>query len=96
MKQNYVVTDIDELIGFLKNVKEQAPDHVFVTGVTLGGNISAPTKKRQHYSSKLEHAFDPELFVSNGVRALTDGGGFYIAHIPKEHIDPKFLKEKDQ
>lgn len=94
MKQNYILTELDPLIKFLQQLKETHPDRVFVTGVTVGGSASAPTKRRKSYSHKLEHVFAPECFVGNGVQAIIDGGGFYIAHIPREHINPEFLKDE--
>lgn len=96
MKSNYVVTDINDLIDVLKKIKEAHPDRVFVTGVTIGGSVSAPTKRRQTYSHKLEHVFSPDLFIGNGVSALLDGGGFYIANIPKKHINPKLLPSDEK
>lgn len=92
MKSNYVLTDVDQLIEVLQQMKKAHPDRVFVTGVTIGGNVSAPTKRNKSYSHKLEHLFSPDLFTGNGVNALLDGGGFYIAHIPKKHITPDLLK----
>lgn len=92
MKSNYVLTDIDKLIVVLKEMQASHPDRVFVTGVTIGGSVSAPTKRKPNYSHKLEHVFSDELFTANGVNALLDGGGFYIAHIPKKHIKPDLLQ----
>ena len=86
MKSNYVITDVDKLIVVLQQMKEAHPDRVFVTGITTGGSVNAPTKRKVNYSHKLEHIFSPDLFTGNGVNALMSGGGFYIAHIPKEHI----------
>lgn len=91
MRSNYVITDVDKLIGVLQQMKEAHPDRAFVTGITTGGSVSAPTKRRVNYSHKLEHIFSPDLFAGNGVEALLDGGGFYIAHIPLKHIKPDLL-----
>ena len=92
MKQNYVTSDPNDILKFLKKCQEAHPDRVFVTGVTTGGSISAPTKRKKNFSHKLEHVFSPDLFTTNGVEALMDGGGFYIAHIPTKYIKPDFLK----
>ena len=95
MKQNYVITDPNEILKFLQRCQENHPDRVFVTGVTTGGSVSAPTKRKANYSHKLEHVFSPDLFTTNGVEALIDGGGFYIAHISTKHIKPDLMpKEK--
>ncbi|MFZ3132691.1 MAG: hypothetical protein WA125_16720 [Desulfosporosinus sp.] len=91
MKSNYVITDVDKLIGVLQQIKEAHPDRVFVTGITTGGSVSAPTKRKVNYSHKLEHVFSPDLFIGNGVNALMDGGGLYIANIPRKHINPELL-----
>ena len=91
MKSNFIITDIEKLIGVLQEIKKAHPDRVFITGVTTGGSVSAPTKRKANYSHKLEHVFTPDLFVGNGVEALVDGGGFYFAHIPKKHIKPDLL-----
>lgn len=94
MKSNYVDVSIDQLIEFLQKAKAAHPDRVFVTGVTLKGSFHSPTKKRKHYAAKMEHAFAEDVFTDRGVAGLANGGGFYIAHIPREFINPKLLKDE--
>lgn len=96
MGKNYILGSADELMAVLKEMEEKYPDRVFVTGVTTGGKASAPTKKREHYQHQLNHAFAPECFVTNGVSALISGGGFYIAHLPKEKINPEHLPKSSE
>lgn len=90
---NYIFSSVQEMIVFLQHCQERYPNRVFVTGATLGREVSAPNKRRKHYTYKMDHIFAPECFVDNGVKALLAGDGFYVAHIPKEHINPEFLEE---
>lgn len=92
MKNNFVLKSADDLMKVLKKMEEAYPDRVFVTGVTTGGTVSAPNKRRDHYQHELKHAFAPDCFSGNGVSALMAGGGFYIAHVPKDQINSDLLK----
>jgi hypothetical protein len=98
MRSNYIFNDIDKLIEVLQQMKEKHPDRAIVTGVIGGGSVHAPTKQKKDYRHKLEMLFSPDCFANgeNGVSALMSGGGIYIAHVPKEFINPEFLKEKEQ
>jgi hypothetical protein len=98
VRHNYVIEDIDVLINLLKQMKEEKPDRVVVTGVIGGGSVHSPTKQKKSYRHKLEMLFSPDVFADgeNGVSALMDGGAIYIAHVPKKYINPKFLKEENK
>lgn len=94
MKKNYIVNSADELSAVLKQMEATYPDRIFITGVTTGGEVSAPNKRRSHYQHKLNHAFAAGCFSGNGISALMSGGGFYIAHVPKDMVNPDLIKNK--
>lgn len=98
MDTNFVISNVDDLAVFLKNVQDEL-GCVFVTGINNGAKTQkkAATKKSdEHIVDSRKFLFGTDFLKDADIRPFIKYQPIYLAIIPKELIKEEFINSAEK